>query len=171
MEWFDAIRLKDPVMGTVVFAIGVAIIVLMRMRGRRINKAQEESSRDARSGGLDPKVEQKSREVALQIEEVGRKMTARLDNKIKILTHLCHEADDRVLRLQDLLAKPDGSELTGMTPGKAVRSHAPPPPAPVPESQHGEVYRLADAGREQRGELRPPGSGLLPRAGRLPRGD
>jgi hypothetical protein len=105
----------------------------------------------------------------VQMHETARELTARIDNKLRLLEQLIRDADERIARLETLeggtnqteMAEDDSviplsqlSQLVGSpastSEGETAASDMPQRPAKAPgaSQRSEEIYALADAGRD-----------------------
>ncbi|MHC4712399.1 MAG: hypothetical protein ACYTAN_03880 [Planctomycetota bacterium] len=108
-----------------VVAALIIVIMLGRRRGRTraAGKGDGEGAQDARV-----RLRKSMEELQIKLMEFGRDMEGRLDTRIRTLSELIREADERIARLEEL----KGGK--GRTSGDEV-----------PEL-HREIHRLADEG-------------------------
>lgn len=124
----------------------------MKRRTTPSNSASERAASYAaspRAGDVRAMTDEMNR-LLVDLQEAARRITAQIDNRYQKLEALMAEVDEKIRRLEALQRT---SESPGSADHGALRAVTPPPsamPAAVEDSQHREVYALADRGKNPR---------------------
>lgn len=151
--------------GPVFIVVGLILLAVFlgRLRRRGASSAGQRSEPAGFARGDKPDVErdQTARGMILDLEEAGRKVSARLDTRIRALELLLEEANEKIARLEALQgAAASAQDGEGSPPDKpAARTE--PSSSGLP-AVHQRVCDLADRGLEPVGIARETG---------LPRGE
>ena len=88
-------------------------------------------------------------DMIVKLDDIGREVYAKLDNKIRVLNRLIEEADEKIKKLEALRAQtPETKAKAAETAAKpAEAASAPANPSGAEKGKYATVYALADAGQ------------------------
>ena len=137
--------------------IALAVGLMLWSTRRRVARSQRHASRPTLADQGIGDVRQQMERLLVELHDISREMNARLDTKIRVLSNLINEADERIRRLEALVSQVGMREATG-TASRSGRAEPPPAhgaasgpaarnPAPQPPPErYAEIYALADKG-------------------------
>jgi hypothetical protein len=144
-----AILADNDLTKPLLLVLGALLLVIFIPRALRRKKTAAGSRPERAPGPAPARAREQVEDMIVKLDDIGRELYAKLDNKIRILNHLIEDADDRIRKLQGLgpaaAPPPEQKKQAGPEPDKPAREK---PAAPGPEKgKYTTVYELADAGQ------------------------